>query len=403
MTDTGKRSFEQAQHDLALRYGVDLPELRKPKLELPAFFVGSCARMLFSPSGDYLFVKTNSGCFLWDVLRGVKLLRFEGAVQNPWEFAFSPDGSELLMRNEQSEFARFAIPSGELLVKFKAQYGMARLDGSGCFGPDRRTVLQLAHGGMFLLLDANDGKILHQRQLEKTGVAGEVYWLPDRGEVIVAQSSHVNRLNVAAPCALWRWRWPLTEHDPQRLPREWVGLNTGMSGDRCKLLLHHRRDAHHEDEFIIDVATLDTLMVERSFACGGSALPFPSLSHDGAAWAVSAGDTIQVGISDERLELPVRAGQVQFHPTRDLVAVTGEMGFVMLRAQLAAMIPLLQKCDDERELTQRGYARATRLPGNQAIAYHRLCAARSVFVSIRTLGWTPISSVGARCRSIRIG
>ena len=360
MADSSKKPYQQKQLELALRYGVDLPKPAKPKLAPPAFSIGSCETTLFSPNGDYLLVSTTNGCFLWDVASGAKLHRLRGPT-NPVEFAFSADGNELLMRNEQAQFARFAIPSGELLAKFSAKYPF-RLDGSGCFGPDQQTVLHLAYEGIFLVLDADNGEVLHQRQLEPTGSSGQVHWLPERGEVIVAQTSKANCRNLSTPCALWRWRWPLDAHAPERQPPKWVDLHTALVRNQQVLLLHHQLDPQR-DQFAIDVVDIESMTVQRRIACGGCIQPGPGLSHDGQAWATSTDSVIQVGISDGRLDLPVRTRHVQFHPTRDLIAVPGDAGFVAPRTQLPSLIPVLQKYHDERELTQRGYSRMTTMPG----------------------------------------
>ena len=358
IAEFGKKPYQQEQLELALRYGVNLPKPARLRLALPAFPIGSCDTVLFSPSGEYLLASTSNGCFLWEAASGTKLSRLKGPT-NPLEFAFSADSSELLMRNEQSQFARFAIPSGELLARFTAKYPF-RLNGTGCFGPAQKTVLQLAHEGMFLVLDADNGEVLHKYQLERTGYSGQVFYLPERGEVIVAQISVANSRNLSTPCALWRWQWPLEASVPERQSQTWIGLHAALLGGR--LLLHHQPDCNR-DEFAIDVIEIESMKVLRRIACGGGIHLGPTLSHDGQAWAASTESVIQVGIGESRFDLPIRNRQAQFHPTRDLVAVPGVAGFVVPRAQLPTLTPLLQKYHDELELTQRGYARMTTLPG----------------------------------------
>lgn len=209
------RPFEQEQLALALRYGISLPKVEKLKLKPPGFSLGSCYTPYFSPSGERLVVPTPNGCFLWGVDEGRKLLKLE-TPSNPSQFSFCADGTEVLVRNEQGQFARLALPDGGLVTKFRAKFDY-RLDGLGCLGPGNESVLQLAYGGRILVLDSRTGAVLLERQLESTGYSGEVYWFAEREEAFITQSSVAGPTNRGLPCALWRWRAPFNRHEPERL------------------------------------------------------------------------------------------------------------------------------------------------------------------------------------------
>jgi len=294
------------------------------------------------------------------VATGRKLQKLKG-LSNPTEFSFAPDGCRLLMRNEQSRIAIFSIPSGELLATFAAKHEF-RMEGSGCLGPDSLTVLQLAYQGVLLVLDASNGRVLEQRQLEPTGYSGQVHWLPDRNEVFISQTSVSDRNNLSSPCALWRWACPLASHAPERLPGRWTSLHTALLPGRDALVLHHQPSARQRDEFVIEELSLSKMEITRRIVCGGSIIPHPTISHDGKAWAVTTNAGIQLGIDNDAVLIPMSAGGARLHPTRDLVAIPGEEGFVAPADQVLPLLPVLQSHGDEQELTQRGYCRMTTLP-----------------------------------------
>jgi hypothetical protein len=318
--------------------------------------------MLFSPCGKHLVVPTSNGAFLWDVATGTKRLKLP-TPSNPGYFSFSADGGELLARSHGTgEMARIAIPTGELIARFLPKYKF-RLDGTGCLGPGNGHVLQLGCEGMFLVLDATTGKVLLERQLERTGCSGEVYWLPALGQVVIAQSSVADRHNRNEPCALWRWPWPLADSSPERLPGKWAHLTTALVPAQDALLLHHQPDPAAPMQFAIDVVDMRTFAVRRRIECGGISIPRPALSCDGRAWAVTTWGSLQVGIDDARVDLPIQLGAADFSPTQDLVAISGAAGFVAPRAELARLRATLQLHQDEGALNQRGYARGTTWPG----------------------------------------
>jgi hypothetical protein len=347
---------------LALRYGVDLPKPPRLKLDLPGFAVGSATAMLFSPSGEYLLVPTNNGVFLWDVASGTRLCKLP-QPSNPFYFAFSADGSELLSRGHATgEIVRVAIPSGEVVARFKADYAPG-LVGTGCLGPGNGHVLQLGADGLFLMLDATSGRIVHQRQLEKNVCSGEVYWIPELGQVVVVQGSVVNWRKRNEPCAVWRWSWPLTETAPQRVPGTWDLLSSRLLPAQGVLLLHHQVDRGSPQGHAIDFVDVRTLETRRRIECGGVSIPNPTVSHDGRAWAVTTCGTLQVGIDDDRINLPIQLGAADFSPVADLVAVSGALGFVAPRGELPRMCAALQLAKDEEALRLRGYSRGTTWPG----------------------------------------
>lgn len=360
MFDAELKPHQKAQLALALRYGVDLPKPAKLKFTAPAFALGACHMVLFSPDGAHLVTANVNGCWLWDVATGTKLVKLK-VPSNPTCFAFSNDGSRLLVRNEGSKFAVLAIPGGERLASFTAKYEM-RLDGQGCLGPDGTTILQLAYEGMFLVLDATNGKVLLQRQLDRSGYSGEVYWFAEREELVVAQTSVANWRGLSRPCALWRWRLPLETNEPERLTGKWTQLSTTRVFGRAALLLHHQPDSTPRSSSAIDIFDLDT-GTTRQVAIHDAAyiIPEPSASHDLSTFVVRTSNGLRFLSGNGSIDLPVRSTSAHFHPTRDLVAIGGTSGFVAPLEHVLATGPALQAADDLGELKQRGYGRLAML------------------------------------------
>jgi hypothetical protein len=349
-----------AVHDLAFRYGVDLPTPPKLRVPLPGFAVGSCYRMTFSPDGAYLVVPTPNGSFLWDVASGTKLRKLD-VPSNPGQFSFSDDGRELLVR-AQDQYARLAIPSGDTVARFKAKFRY-RLDGAGCLGPGNEHVLQLAYEGRLLVLDATSGKVLLERQLERTGCDGAVHWVAALGQVVITQGSVANARNRNVPCALWRWPWPVRATEPERLPGTWEFLDSRFLPGPGLLLLHHQPDrAKAPDRLVIDIVDVRTMTVLRTVDGGGNNVASPSLAHDQAAWSASLFAGVHVHTPDGLVELPVKCASAEFSPAADLVAVSGRAGFVAPRAQLPVLRAALQQQRDVEDLEMRGYSRMTTLP-----------------------------------------
>jgi hypothetical protein len=348
-------SREQKLLELALRYGADLPKPKKPKLRSPGFFVGACNRLMFSPDGEHLFASTHAGYFFWDVQARKKISRIRG-ITNPWHFAFSEDGSELLMRNEYGQFARISVPDGRLISKFKAYQDLAA-HGECCFGPDRATVMQMFSGGKFALLDAESGRPILSRQLESTGVDAQIFWRRDSKDILIFQSSVANWRNLQAPCAYWRWRWPLDENEPERMAGQWVRLLGGIVTGTAIPFIHHHADPMSKDGFVIDFLDADTLLpVGRTASTGSNSGNFVAVSPDGTVISSSEDYSVRVVAPDFQCSLPVWLGRVEFHPTSDLVAVTGEAGLVAPVGELTAILPSLQVYADLRDLRLRTYS-----------------------------------------------
>ena len=353
------REIKEERRRLALRYGTNLPRPKKLKIAAPGFAIGSAESVLFSPCGNFLVANTANGAFLWDVTAGKKIARLKG-ISNPGYFSFSPSGDQLLMRNEVSEFARFHVPSGELIGRFSAKYEL-RLDGQPCMGPENETVLQLAYGGVFLALDARSGEVCFQRQMEQNTYSGAVYWIPESRELLVSQTSKSNWRNRCVPCAIWRWQWPLQDSEPHRIRGEWDSLETAFYSPGNALLLHSKRDG----AFVLEYWPLDEPAPTLTSVCGGSIIPRPSVSHDRQRWAVSTDDDIEIGSKDTFIRLPIQNGNAEFHPLADLIAVSGRAGFVAPLSSLESLADELRLYSDERELKQRGYTRLSTLPNRE--------------------------------------
>jgi hypothetical protein len=353
-------AYKLRQNEIALRCGLDLPRIAKLRLEPPAFAVGPCNAMRFSPDGRWLVVPTNNGTWLWDVATGTKGPKL-AVPSNPSEFAFSADGSVLLVRNETSQFVRLALPSGEPLARFRARYEL-RMDGGCALGPDNRTVLQFAYEGMLLVMDGDTGRVLLQRQLERTGYSAEIWWNAAAGEVILSQTSVAGRDEQGWPCALWRWRWPLEQHEPERVPGKWSGLRTQWLARHGRLLMHHQPDPKRRHESALDVVDGSTFALVRRIDCGGNLRPAPTMSHDLGAWAVLGNEVVEVGAETGRWSVPSFVDAPAFSPTQDLFAISGKLGVVAPLAQWPALLETYQSQYDDHALRQRAYARLSFYP-----------------------------------------
>lgn len=351
-------SFEIERNAMALRIGTNLPKPRKLAVPKPGFALGACERLYFSPAGTHLVVVTSNGTFLWDLATGTRGLKL-AVPSNPSEVAFSVDGAQVLVRNEQGQFARLSLPDGTLLAKFKAKHRW-RLDGTPGLGPEDR-VLQLAHGGLLLELDGSSGKVRRQFPLEATGYSGEIHWFPRAGAWIVAQCSVDNGRGRGVPCALWRWDAGAPE--PHRLPGQWDQLSTARAPGGEALLLHHVVAPGRPARCVLERFDLASGTVTPLGETPDSIRPLPSLAHDGLAFGASAEDGPYIDLGGDVLRLPGLATYVQFHPTRDLVGISGRAAFVAPRAELARQQPELQVWHQERELGARAYARLSVLAG----------------------------------------
>lgn len=349
--------FEIERNALALRIGTDLPKPRKLTVAKPGFALGSCERLHFSPSGRHLIAVTANGTFLWELATGTRILKL-AVPSNPTQVAFSVDGAQALVRNEQAQFARLSLPDGAVLAKFKAKYRW-RLDGTPGLGPDDR-LLQLAYDGRLLELDGNDGTVRREFQLEATGCSGEIHWFPSSGCWIVAQRSVDDGRGRCVPCALWRW--DVEAPEPRRLPGHWDHLATAIAPGEDALLLHHVIRPGRPSRCVLERLDLAKGATTKVGESPGSIIPLPSLAHDGHAFGVAADDGPYINIGSEALRLP-GTSYVQFHPACDLVSISGRAAFVAPRAALVQQLPDLQVWHQERELGGRAYARLSALGG----------------------------------------
>ena len=310
--------YELARMTLALQYGTRLPKIEKPKIARPGFALDRCEHhAVFSPDGKYLLAPSPGRDTLWDVGTGEKLVRLNGIVHQHY-FSFSPDSKILLVRNEQGLFARFSVPSGALIGTCKHPEKW-RLDGTGTLIPDTLTpgenlILQLAYEGKLLVMNADTGKILLRKQLDSTGYSGEVYWLPESQEVLIAQSAVSG-----ATSSLWRWRWPLEQNEPERLANNFSGLESSLVPGKRVILLHH--DVGQDAQ--LDQWDIARAQIINSRSCARGIISKPSVSFDGKALAISTNLELELYFEGERHRIKGAKGAC-FHPTKDLVAINGD-------------------------------------------------------------------------------
>lgn len=233
------------------------------------------------------------------------------------------------------------------------------MDGTPGLGPDDR-VLQLAYGGRLLELDGNDEAVRREFQLEATGYSGEIHWFARAGCWIVAQRSCDNGRGRSMPCALWRW--DVEAPDPRRQPGQWDHLATARTPGEDAVLLHHIVERGRPPRCMLERLDLATGTTTPIGEAPTSIISLPSLAHDGRAFGVAGDDGPHIDIGGEVLQLPGRA-YVQFHPTRDLVGISGRAALVAPRAALVQQLPDLQVWHQESELGGRAYARLSALGG----------------------------------------
>jgi hypothetical protein len=321
---------------------------------------------LFSPDGRWLVVSTPSGCFVWDVESGHRVRRIKG-VPNPVDFSFDAAGTELLMRNEQAQFARIAIPSGELIAKFTSKFGL-RHDGGCCLTPDGERVATWGCGPVFLLLDARTGDVTFQRPMELNTFGGHVYWSQPTGSLLVTlreTSSH--REYARGADRLFRWQWPVEVNEPERLTGSRGDLRIAPAAAGKLLVLYSRvspvaaMPPVYRIE-LIDVATFECIATQDSDV--GAQTWQVSASYDVSRIAASGSPSLLCFecATWTRQVLHVDRVRATFSPTADLVALAGLDGTVVPSAQLASLAPALGARADLERLKQRGYARVTTLP-----------------------------------------
>lgn len=349
--------FEIERNALALRIGTDLPKPRKLTVAKPGFALGSCERLHFSPSGAHLIATTANGTFLWELDSGTRVLKLV-VPSNPTEVVFDTGGTQALFRNEQGQFVRLSLPDGAVLAKFKAKYQL-RLDGTPALGPQNR-VLQLAYEGRLLELDGNDGTVNRQFQLDASGYTGEIHWFPLTGCWIISQCSRSVGRGRDVPCALWRW--DVDAPAPIRLPGKWDRLTTARAPTGDAVLMHHIVEPDQPLSYVLERFDLATAETAKLGALPGSIISLPSLAHDGYAFGARSDDGPYIDIGGQALQLPCYA-HLQFHPTRDLVGISGQAAFVAPRAALAQQVADLKVWQLERELSGRGYGRLSTLGG----------------------------------------
>lgn len=359
-----RRDAELRELQFAIEVGCDLPSPKPPKPKAPGFAIGSCTDARFSPDGRYLLAATPNGCFFWDVAARKRIVRIQG-VPNPVAFDFHPSGSELLMRNEQGQFARVRVPDGERIRRFKAHFEY-RLDGGCCYSPDGAHILAFGYGPQLLQLDANDGRVLKSWPLERETNGGLLLNLWRRGEVVLTlrgTSSHADYRSGAD--VLLRWRWPLSEHLPERIAGPFDDLDLAPTADQSRVVLHWRRPQTSAalESYWVEVRATDTLAPTQAIESAGAFASEARISHDGRWIAVSRSSKLWLydRSSGEPTALDTRNVRLVYSPTESLAAITGKEGVVVPIDRIGDVEGALRDRAALDRLTLRTYARATTL------------------------------------------
>lgn len=359
-----RRDAELRELQFAIKVGCDLPSPKAHKLKAPGFAIGSCTDVHFSPDGRYLLAATPNGCFFWDVAARKRVARIQG-VPNPVAFDFHPSSSELLMRNEQGQFARVRVPDGERIGRFKARFDH-RLDGGCCYSPDGASILAFGYGPQLLLLDVNDGRVVKSWPLERETNGGLLLNLWRRGEVVLTlrgTSSHADYRSGAD--VLLRWRWPLSEHSPERIAGPFDNLHVAPTADQTCVVLHWRRPQTSAalESYWVDVRATDTLAPSQPTESPGAFMSEARLSHDGQWVAVSGSGPLWLydRLSCEPKPLHAMHVRLVYSPTESLAAITGKEGVVVPLDRIGDFEGALRDRTALDRLSIRTYARATTL------------------------------------------
>ena len=155
-----------------------------PKIEGLATHAGEIEHASFNTSGDRLLTSTkgHSEVFLWDILRGVQVvkpLRHEGAISH---VAFDSTGERIVSSGLDSLVKLWRASSGELIGEPLSHPGSVRWSG---FSPDGGQLVTACDDGLVRVWDVGGdrGKVI--AELKVSGKAEFAEFSPD-GKLIVA-------------------------------------------------------------------------------------------------------------------------------------------------------------------------------------------------------------------------
>ncbi len=344
----------------AVWFGTALPRVRKPKLGPQSIALGSCSRALFAPTGTHLVATTANGSFLWDLVARKKL-RLK-TVANPDSVVFRADGSECLISNSVSEFSRIALPTGELVGRFKARYDK-RLDGTPAYTDDREVIATQAYDGRLLLLDARNGTVRREVELWSGSVYGRsIHYQHDPGVLWIVVSPTTEHREYSRGTKLFRWHLSEAE-SPESYAQRWHDLHLALTKDERHAVLLYRPNGP-DDEFRAEVRDTQRFEPQVSAACGAAALPYPSCSDDlRFAYATEPHALWEIDLASRKsTALPADFAYVDCAPESNLIAVGGKHAHVLAREELHRLAPTLADEFNLGKLKLRRFSRITTLP-----------------------------------------
>ena len=211
------------------RYGDPLPEGGVARLGSSRFRGGDrpVNAMRFSPDGQTLLTvsedflvrlwETKTGRLLHEVLAG------SGPASSRVGIAFSPDGKQIAFSGLERPGDEPAYYSVRLVVDAATGKEVSRLplrardsDLALAFTPDGKSLISLAHSGMFRVEEITSGVELLHREFPREGTVGSLVLSPDGKLVAIWTGGNTRKLY------LWDWQGA-TEPREVKVPRQKVG------------------------------------------------------------------------------------------------------------------------------------------------------------------------------------
>ena len=159
----------------------------------------SCARLAFSPNGNYLLAIQSDQWQLWNIAaETVQLERSD--VDRPNRAALSPDGRLLALTYQfdaDGEIRLYEVATGNLLWRYRTEPRMAAFrTGWGLinagFSPDGRWVAAVGNNGPGLVFEVSRGTPRHQLEGHRNTVRG-VTFSPDGSRIATGAMTERSR------------------------------------------------------------------------------------------------------------------------------------------------------------------------------------------------------------------